>query len=773
MIHHLNSIIFLVILSCSLLNEYNCDHYYQQHVSTNYQKIIPSLKGIPHEDLNQKQKSVEFKRPIERPEYVFTKEKLIKETPTVKTDHQRIQEHNLNQKIYDHNQHHQHQQNQKSVLDNINRIKELNKYSEEIAKDIENYDLKFNRPNIDEFRKNEVERENALPEVNLKSYPINTTNPLLPDLPDITNCPVCFKLVKEQVIEEYGMLKKLTDQLEYIKNYPEVIQDLSFQFKLRELASLVDSMLKDARYSQMDEHNIIKSIQDLKDRISKLTTIRNQITQLPEIERQLIYSASNMTIIDDIIKQIQSGVDNSRKFLDNQGVYALQKAWERSSKFSRQSDRLTEIAKEARHLSDEHYLDAGEVFKIATKSLNTSQSAFSLAKDAISTQEGYKNAMERLRKQWINTQNLIVKISKIAEDSHREALKAYNDSLDLYSKIGLNLPLSRSDRINQDVNWIINQAMRMMSEVDKLLEKYEVTINGSLNKLEDARNLLKQAQQLQAVTNQLLKETQEGYDKALAAFESGELTLSDAKNTLRILREFDSLVAKSKLKAEEALKKVEEIHSLIKEAEMKTEDAERALKGSLQEALDARDLALEAMRLTEKASIQVRKIKEQAFAVKNKGIDLRKRVDLFNLKIEECVARVVQFEGEGEKDGKKVKDILEKANHAKISANDAMKKIESAINSLDSILDELKNIQQIDPSLLEELFQLLAKAEQEYKEADLDNRTNILNDAKEQQRIWIIDYERLIAKLQTDVNNIDKIRQAIPDKCFRRLRLEP
>ena len=381
--------------------------------------------------------------------------------------------------------------------------------------------------------------------------------------------------------------------------------------------------------------------------------------------------------------------------------------------------------------------------------------------------------MEKLRKQWISTQNLITKIAKIAEEAHREALKAYNEALDLYSKSSLSLPLSRSDRINQDVNWVINQAIKMMAEVDKLLEKYEVTIHGNLNKLTSARNLLEQAQQLQAVTNRLLEETQEGYNRALAAFQDGELTLNDAKNTLRILKEFDNLVAKSKAKAEEALKKVEEIHSLIKEAEMKTDDAERALKGSLQEALEARDLALEAQRIAEKASIQVRKIKEQTMAVKNKGIDLRKRVDLFNLKIEECAARVVQFEGEGEKDSRQVKDILEKANHAKNAANEAMKKIENAVNSLNSILDELRNLQQIDPSLLEELFQLLAKAEGEYREADLDNRTNALNDAKEQQRIWIIDYERLIARLQADVANVDKIRQAIPDKCFRRLRLEP
>lgn len=331
---------FLLLLISSLVHLSASGDDYQQRLAVgSFQKTIPSLKGLgQQEDDQQRQRLVNFKKPVERQEYVFSKETLnreplsreplSRETPSTKTDHQRIYEPNLNQKIHDLNQHsvnhhlnqqNLNQQNQKPVLDNINRIKELNKYSEEIAKDLENYDLKFNRPpSMEDIHKHEIERENTLPDVNFKPFPINTTNNLLPELPDITNCPVCFKLVKEQVIEEYGMLKKLTDQLEYIKNYPEVIQDLSFQFRLRELASLVDGMLKDARYSQSDEQNIIKAIQDLKDRIRKLTIIRDQITQLPEIERHLFYSSSNMSIIDDIIKQIQSGVDNSRKFLDNQ-----------------------------------------------------------------------------------------------------------------------------------------------------------------------------------------------------------------------------------------------------------------------------------------------------------------------------------------------------------------------------------------------------------------------------------------------------------------------
>ena len=328
---HPQTLLLLLLSGLIHLSASGDDH--QQRLSTSsFQKIIPRLKGLSQEDDQQRQRLVNFKRPIER-EYVFSKES--RETPSTKTDHQRIYEHSLNQhELNQHslnqnlnqlnlnqlnlNQQNLNQQNQKPVLDNINRIKELNKYSEEIAKDLENYDLKVNRPSMEDIHKHEIERENSLPDVNFKPFPINTTNNLLPELPDITNCPVCFKLVKEQVIEEYGMLKRLTDQLEYIKNYPEVIQDLSFQFRLRELASLVDGMLKDARYSQSDEQNIIKAIQDLKDRIRKLTIIRDQITQLPEIEKYLIYASSNMTIIDDIIKQIQSGVDNSRKFLDNQ-----------------------------------------------------------------------------------------------------------------------------------------------------------------------------------------------------------------------------------------------------------------------------------------------------------------------------------------------------------------------------------------------------------------------------------------------------------------------
>lgn len=113
------------------------------------------------------------------------------------------------------------------------------------------------------------------------------------------------------------------------------------------------------------------------------------------------------------------------------------------------------------------------------------------------------------------------------------------------------------------------------------------------------------------------------------------------------------------------------------------------IEGALQDAQEARDIALEAHRIAERASMQVRKLKEAALGVKSKAGETKKRLDLFNVKIEESSTKIVKCEGDGQQDSRMVKDTLEKANQAKNSAADALKKIQSAINTLDSILEEL------------------------------------------------------------------------------------
>lgn len=83
------------------------------------------------------------------------------------------------------------------------------------------------------------------------------------------------------------------------------------------------------------------------------------------------------------------------------------------------------------------------------------------------------------------------------------------------------------------------------------------------------------------------------------------------------------------------------------------------------------------------------------------------------------------------------------------------------------------DVQDIDSNHLTQLEQRLLEAEQEIINANLDQRINSLRAARDTQQEWMRSYEVQIEKLKKDVANVQEIRYAIPESCFRRVRLEP
>lgn len=79
----------------------------------------------------------------------------------------------------------------------------------------------------------------------------------------------------------------------------------------------------------------------------------------------------------------------------------------------------------------------------------------------------------------------------------------------------------------------------------------------------------------------------------------------------------------------------------------------------------------------------------------------------------------------------------------------------------------------MEENQLKILEQRLEEARQEYQTSNLDDRVDKLRKLDEDQKNWIHNYEDEVKKLAADVANIAKIRESLPDGCFRRLRLEP
>lgn len=82
-------------------------------------------------------------------------------------------------------------------------------------------------------------------------------------------------------------------------------------------------------------------------------------------------------------------------------------------------------------------------------------------------------------------------------------------------------------------------------------------------------------------------------------------------------------------------------------------------------------------------------------------------------------------------------------------------------------------MQDINPDLLTDLERRLEEAERELRAANLDERLTTLKGARETQKSWMRNYDAEIEQLKKDVANIQEIRHAIPEQCFRRVRLEP
>lgn len=67
----------------------------------------------------------------------------------------------------------------------------------------------------------------------------------------------------------------------------------------------------------------------------------------------------------------------------------------------------------------------------------------------------------------------------------------------------------------------------------------------------------------------------------------------------------------------------------------------------------------------------------------------------------------------------------------------------------------------------------LRVAEEEIVKADIDTRISNIKLSREDQRNWLIKYDKEILRLNKDVENIRQIKEAIPTICYRDNTLEP
>ncbi|OTF80421.1 hypothetical protein BLA29_012295, partial [Euroglyphus maynei] len=168
------------------------------------------------------------------------------------------------------------------------------------------------------------------------------------------------------------------------------------------------------------------------------------------------------------------------------------------------------------------------------------------------------------------------------------------------------------------------------------------------------------------------------YNMTQEAVQNGNNILDDAKNTLKTLKEFDIHVQSSKEKANKAMGRVPEIEKEIDDIIRKSDDSLKSLNEALIEASNAKETAKVAEEKADHVSQASNMALRTAKQLTVKADDLFVRSAELSRDVDRTSDKMKSYEQQAEQDESLVDDALRKANTAKTSAMDAIKKVQNA-----------------------------------------------------------------------------------------------
>lgn len=589
------------------------------------------------------------------------------------------------------------------------------------------------------------------------------------------DCPPCYGLIQESVNTHRSKLNQLKGLLEEIENNRSEVEDKSFENSLQELISRANKLLDEARRLGSDGKSLQEQLLALKNRLAKIQEMAKQIDgRMDNLEELIGYAKGNMSSVESVLERGQGLYLNAKRLFDYDARNALERARERFRKFGLRSAKMSQISEEAIALMKRHKLDGAQIAALVNSAVNYTEKASVLVQDAIGKHSSNREEIKKIQDQLVDTTDLVERTRKMSEESLKEALRAREDSVRLFTEANsITLPSADAVKMRVDAKELVDQARKIMRDAAALLSRYENVLNGTQIQIGDLRNLLKDAMDQQEITAQLLATVDASHNQARQAAQSANATLLEATSTLETLKRFDGSVRESRERAQEALKKVPEIRRIVQDAEQRTEEAQQALSGAQSDAIHARSTAIKAKEVAEIASEEAKKVRDEAARTKDRARLVRVESDSLNRTILDGQTRLRGYEDQAETDDKLSQEAQERANQAKTSAQEAKNKVDGAMKLVNNILNTLNGLDSVDSGQLINLEQRLSEVEIELRTADLNNRTSLLKDAREFQTSLVNNYANEIEQLRRDVANIKAISEAIPKDCMRRMRLEP
>uniref|UniRef100_A0A3Q3AUD3 Uncharacterized protein n=2 Tax=Kryptolebias marmoratus TaxID=37003 RepID=A0A3Q3AUD3_KRYMA len=112
------------------------------------------------------------------------------------------------------------------------------------------------------------------------------------------------------------------------------------------------------------------------------------------------------------------------------------------------------------------------------------------------------------------------------------------------------------------------------------------------------------------------------------------------------------------------------------------------------------------------------------------------------------------------------------AKEAEDNARKAKSTVKTVLKLISTLMEQLGNIDKVDLSKLNQIDESLKRAKDKMADSGLDNKLKELNDVASTQEELIKNYDQQIREIKADIDNLNDIKNTLPDGCFNTASLE-
>ncbi|CAI9596610.1 unnamed protein product [Staurois parvus] len=404
--------------------------------------------------------------------------------------------------------------------------------------------------------------------------------------PGCQECPACYRLVKDKVIDQREKLQELEELLKNLGTGDETVTDQGFEERLREAEKAVSDLLIDAQGSKNVDQGML-------DRLGEINaTLSSQLGRLQNIRDMIRDTDKQAQEARDRVESTELIIDSARLQLEKAKL-AIANVSITPPETTGDPNNMTLLAEEARKLAERHTQEAREIEKAAKEANDTANEAYRLLLKTLAAENQTAADIEDLNKKYNQAKDLARELEKQATKVHAEAEEAGNRALQIYANL-TSIPPIDTTGLQNEAGKIQKEAEELDMLIDRKLKDYEDLRDDMRGREAEVKRLLDKGRSEQQTADQLLARADAAKAQAEEAAKKGRTTLQEANDILNNLRDFDKRVNDNKTAAEAALRRIPAINQIIAEANNKTRQAESALGNANADARGAKSKAEEA-----------------------------------------------------------------------------------------------------------------------------------------------------------------------------------